>query len=95
MRLVRYGSRDSDGMVWWWGRQDQSNLMGRRVVVGRGSASCKRTDGCESRRGEVGAENDNSAQRNTDGVDPDLVLQCRVRATMLWSLPRGGLRRKD
>jgi hypothetical protein len=32
MRLVRYGSRDSDGMVWWWGRQDQSNLMGRRVV---------------------------------------------------------------
>jgi hypothetical protein len=64
-------------------------------TVGRGSASCKRTDGCESRRGEVGAENDNSAQRNTDGVDPDLVLQCRVRATMLWSLPRGGLRRKD
>ena len=42
-------------------------------TVGCGSASCKRTDGCESRRGEVGAENDNSAQRNTDrgaSLDP-------------------------
>jgi hypothetical protein len=41
----------------------------------RGSASRKRTDGCESRRGEVGAENDSSAQRNTDGVDADFEVQ--------------------
>ena len=64
-------------------------------TVGRGSASRKRTDGCELRRGEVGAENDSSAQRNTDGVDPDLNVQCWVGATMLWSSPRGVLRRKD
>ena len=65
------------------------------VQSGVGARLARRADRCVSRRGEAGAENDSSAQRNTDGVDPDLVLQCRVRATMLWSLPRGGLRRKD
>ena len=35
-----------------------------------GCASRKRTGGSESKRGEAGAENDSSAARNTDDLDP-------------------------
>jgi len=49
-----------------------------------------------SRGVEVGAENDSSAQRNTDGVDPDLEGRAvREQQSMWWSSPRRVLRRKD
>lgn len=46
-----------------------------------GARLAKRAGGCESRRGEAGAENDSSAQRNTDDVDPDLDQASGMRCT--------------
>jgi hypothetical protein len=84
------------GLSIWMSQEMEFDGCGGEWIrtVGRGSASCKRTDGCESRRGEAGAERDSSAQRNTDGVDPDLDLQCWMGATMWPSSPRGGVEKE-